>query len=89
MKKEDRLAEEFCKEYGWKKVRGYKVNHEGFQDEWDVSYWSKEDLWDFIEKVIFWSYEEEVREDVWEAVEYIEDNSEDWDFDKWKEKRGD
>jgi len=86
---EDKLAEQFIKVHGWKKQKGYVFDMESIRDcpeEWDKMY--IEELDDYIHKCQYWGNEnndyENCFEDVWDVVEFIENNSEE-NFDKWKE----
>ena len=86
MKNEDKLAEQFAILHGWEKVKGYKFDNGGL-DDWDEVYFSKEDLKTRLKDCEFWQYteaEEVVYEDVWQVVEYIEDNIVDANFDNYK-----
>ena len=76
--------EDFVKEFGWTKINGIKVEHQGFNNDWEHSYWDNESLSDFITNCIFWQDESSDRacEDIEEVIEYIEDEN-NITYDKW------
>jgi len=83
---EEMMAKKFVKLYRWEQVKGYVLDLELIRDcpdHWDKMY--IQDLSDYVEKVTYWSNEsdeEHCFEDVWDVVEYIEENSEE-NFDEW------
>jgi len=85
MKEED-YAKQFLRDNGWREVKGYRIDHSCIEESWECSYW--EDLGDLCTKCVYWineDYPENCFEDVWQAVDFIEDNEE-IDFIKWRKE---
>ena len=94
MNKKERLAEKYAKLHGWEKVKGYKFDTSWIEDDWEEVYLTKEVLDDNLSKCVFWQYtiaEENIEEDVWDVIEYIEDHLDVPDFDEFRkaDKQGD
>ena len=77
--------EKFVTRFGWKRVDGKKVNHEGFSEEFDWSYWETDALDGFITDCVFWEDADGDRatEDMDEVMDFVEDEN-DILFEDWK-----
>jgi len=71
--------EKFAKQYGWIKIHGKKVNHEGFDNEYydhkyDETLWTIEELSNYVTDCTFWqdTNSNRVTEDIDEVLKWIE-----------------
>lgn len=85
MKDKRELAEEYLKQRGFRKTEGFAINTQEMNpNDYDEILFDGKDLpkaiEDYCRKVDeYWIYEpsngEQIFEDIWEAVEYAEENS--------------
>ena len=81
--KNEKLAERFLEQNGFRKAEGFAINTEEMNPEgYDEIFFEGKELdksiYDYIRKVKYWIYEsceEQIIEDIEEAIEYAEENS--------------
>ena len=78
---DEKIAEKYVKQFGWEKVKGKKLDHEAFNPDFEYSYWEQDALDDFLTDCEFWRHKEheQVYEDIWELVESIETEEDEYD----------
>ena len=87
MKKEEKLAEQYATLHGWEKVEGVRFELSDTESDWEYLYLGKEELKSRAPDCTFWQYteeEENVYEDVWDVIQYIEEHMEVPTFEDYK-----
>ena len=91
MQHDEKIAEKYLKQRGFRKAIGWRIAHEEMNPhEWEYIFFEGESLeralQDYATKTDYWIYdpnEEQVFEDIWEAVDYAEGIS-DVDYDDFE-----
>ena len=84
---EEKIAEKYAKKYGWRKVKGYKFDCSGCQDDWEYLYFPEGDLEGYLIKLEYWENDNYngCCDDVWDVIEKIEEDEEE-EFEDFKLK---
>lgn len=97
MRKDEKIAEQFIVASGWQKQTGFAINTKEMNPEdWEEVFFEGKTLekaiTDYFRKATWWSYipanGEMIEEDIWDAVEHVEENGESTfeDFKKYMKK---